>query len=252
MVKFAPMALYRAGPLQPARLPAADRIALDRSPSGRTYDAQAGHLEIRDNVLSCAGVSDYYGYEIPQFEALGLDPNTIYPLLRPADELARAASSWDGKPLLSRHKPMTADDHDPDLVVGAVSNVRFVSPYLRGTLTVWDAKAIEAIQDGTQRDLSCGYFYQCILRAGFFGNTAYSGIMAGVQGNHVTLTANGRIPGAFVGDSAPPPARVQAAPMFLSAADSAAASWRHQTAAAHRVDMARRYPGIATLKNLRP
>lgn len=237
MNQFVPLALDRA-PADTRRILAADRIALDRSPSSRSFDA-GGHLEIADNILSAAGVSEYRGAEIPGWDALGLDPGRLYRMLRPPAALAQAAASFNGKPLLSRHRPQYAADHDPDVVVGAVSNVRFVPPYLRGTLTVWQAGAIGGIADNTMRDLSCGYFYRPKMTPGVYGSTSYDGVMTEVSGNHVTLCDRPRVPGSMVGDAAPafrPPS----------------AAWQHALDAAHRVDLARRYPGAATLKNNRP
>jgi len=76
-------------------------------------------------------VNPYLGSEIPDYVRLGLNPNTVYQLWRPAAELAKAAGSFAGKPLLSRHQPLSAAAHDDaaDLVVGAVAN------------PVWDADA---------------------------------------------------------------------------------------------------------------
>ena len=58
--------------------------------------------------VSKATISEYRGDEIPGAEALGLDPQATYAMLRPAAELRKAASSMSGVPLLREHQPMDA------------------------------------------------------------------------------------------------------------------------------------------------
>ncbi|WP_163365475.1 DUF2213 domain-containing protein, partial [Enterobacter asburiae] len=77
---------------------AQDCIALDRA-TVRSIDAD-GHLHVERTPISKAVVNPYYGREVPDFERLGLDPEHIYRLYRDPKELARAASSFEGKPLL--------------------------------------------------------------------------------------------------------------------------------------------------------
>jgi hypothetical protein len=46
-------------------------------------------------VLSKAEVSGYLGREVPSWQTLGLDPDRLYQLLRPADELQKGAASFN-------------------------------------------------------------------------------------------------------------------------------------------------------------
>jgi hypothetical protein len=94
-------------------------LAFDRA-SVRTYDRD-GRLHVEITNISKAAVNPYIGREIPDYQALGLDPGKIYKLLRDPDELAKAAPTFNNIPLLSRHQPVTADDHKPDLVIGSTS-----------------------------------------------------------------------------------------------------------------------------------
>ena len=148
----------------------APQLAMDR----RTID-QDGHLTVSSSVISAKTVSPYLGSEIPDYQRLGLDPSATYMLYRPASELKKAADSFAGKPLLSRHRPVTADDHDTDLVVGAVADPVWDAKagVLRASLTVWDADAIRGIQDGTQADLSAAYRYRAVPEAGEFKGQRY-------------------------------------------------------------------------------
>lgn len=182
---------------------AQDSIALDRA-TVRTIDAD-GHLHVERTPISKAVVNPYYGREIPDFERLGLDPEHIYRLYRDPKELARAASSFEGKPLLIRHKPVNADDHPKELTVGTIgSPVSFDAPYLTAPLTVWDGKAIELIETDEQRELSAGYRYRPDMTPGTTPDgEAFDGTMRDIGGNHLALVEQGRAgPDVLVQDSA--------------------------------------------------
>lgn len=180
-----------------------DRLALDRA-SMRRVDETSGHLHVTQTPISKSNVCPYFGREIPDFEALGLKPDQTYQLFRDPAELAKAAPTFNGKPLMIIHKPQVASDHDRAVVVGSVSNPNFDAPYLLADLAVWDGDAIKLIESDEQRELSCGYFYKAAMESGSFEGTNYDGRMVDIVGNHVTLVSEGRAgPDVFVGDAAP-------------------------------------------------
>ncbi|QHM91042.1 DUF2213 domain-containing protein [Acetobacter pasteurianus] len=193
----------RASP-HAAVAPDTQPLALDRA-SVRRVDAD-GHLHIAHCILSAATVSPYYGREIPGAAALGLKDDALYSVFRPPDALMQAAPSLRGKPVLMQHTPVSAQDHPASITVGAVgSDVRFTSPNLTGSLTIWDASAIAAIENGTQRAVSAGYRYTAISQAGTYMGTPYTLIMADIAFNHLALVAQPRVPSAIIGDAAPNP-----------------------------------------------
>jgi uncharacterized protein len=156
--------------------------------------------------ISKAIVNPYYGREIPDAEALGLVPDRIYCLLRDPRELAQAASSFTGKPLVLVHRPQLADDHSREITVGAVGEAIFEAPNLKAPLVVWDGAGIAAIESGEQRELSCGYFYRAEMTPGEYEGEKYDGRIVDIVGNHVALVENGRAgPDVLVGDSSPFP-----------------------------------------------
>ena len=99
-------------------------VTFDRST--RRVD-QDGRMHV-DSAISKAQVRDYYGHEIPTD---GLDPNTVYGILCPAEELEKAAHTFDNIPLLSKHVPISADNPRTEMIIGTVSSVRFEAPYLK-------------------------------------------------------------------------------------------------------------------------
>lgn len=167
-----------------------DCLAFDYA-SSRAYDAD-GHLRVTQTPISMAAVSPYYGSEIPEHRALGLDPNRVYHLLRDPAELEKAATSFSGKPLLYGHVPVTADDHDHMSTVGALSNVTWRSPKLYADLSCWTRQAIDGIESNQQKQLSASYRYTAQMTPGTYNGRAYDGKMVGISGNHVALVPAGR------------------------------------------------------------
>lgn len=177
-------------------------MAFDRSL--RTIDAD-GHMRVEESRISKANVCPYKGYEIPNCEALGLDPERTYKLFRDPSELAKGASTFDGKPLLIRHVPVSGDLPQKDLWVGTLGKCTFESPYLvTRPLMVLTTEAIDLIGNEEQRELSAAYRYDAVMEPGMYDGVAYDGRMVNIRGNHVALVAEGRAgPDVHVADEFP-------------------------------------------------
>lgn len=178
-----------------------DRLAFDRA-SSRVFDAD-GHLHVKRTPISKANVCDYLGREIPGWEELGLDADRRYALLRDPEELAKAAESFNNKPLLFDHNPVSADEHDHGRTVGTLSNPDFEFPYLYADIACWSGPAIRTIQDGSHKELSSAYRYVPDMTPGTFNGVRYDGVMRNIFANHVALVKKGRAgPDVVVGDAA--------------------------------------------------
>jgi len=167
-------------------------LAFDFS-SARTVD-EDGRLHVKDCPLTKATVNGYYGWEIPGYEELKLDPKKEYMLLRDPDELKAAASRFDGQPLLDDHIPHDADNPRKMHVAGSIgSGCYFDGEYIRTPLlSVWDQKDIDAIESEEKRELSCSYAYDPVMEAGVFKGLRYDGRMVNIRPNHVALVQKGR------------------------------------------------------------
>jgi hypothetical protein len=179
------------------------KLAFDRSV--RHVDAD-GHLHVEKNNISKANVCPYYGREIPDNQALGLDPNRVYMLYRHPEELRKAAASFVNKPLLLHHVPVTADEPAKELWVGVVGGpVSFEYPYLKAPLALWTQDGIDAVESEEQRELSPGYRYRADMTRGRTPEgVAFDGIMRDIKGNHVALVKEGRTgPDVMVADETP-------------------------------------------------
>jgi hypothetical protein len=165
-----------------------------------------GRLHISMSNISKSAVNPYLGSEIPNYELLGLDPDKLYQVLRDPEELEKAAATFNNIPILSEHVAVSADSHQPDLVIGSTgTDAKFEYPYLRNSLVFWTKDAIAGIEDGTQRELSCSYRYTPIMESGVFAGVAYDLKMSNICGNHIAAVPVGRAgKDVLVADSAIP------------------------------------------------
>jgi uncharacterized protein len=142
-------------------------LAFDRA-SVRSYDRD-GRLHVEISNISKAAVNSYIGREIPDYKALGLDPDKVYQLLRDPDELAKAAPTFNNIHMLSRHVPVTADNHKPDLVIGSTgTDAAFDAPHLQNSLVIWARDAIDDVESEVKKELSSAYRYRADMTPGTY------------------------------------------------------------------------------------
>lgn len=181
--------------------PRGDRLAFDRA-SVRRFDVD-GRLHVEVSNISKATVNPYLGSEIPNAEALGLEPDRIYQLLRDPSELESGAQTFNNLPILSKHVPVSAAKPEKNLIVGSTgTDSVFEAPYLKNSLVIWDAEAIKGIESREKCELSSAYRYTPVMEPGTYEGARYDGRMTNLIGNHVALVIAGRAGSdVIVGDS---------------------------------------------------
>lgn len=174
------------------------KLAMDK----RMVD-KFGRMRVDVSNISKAAVNPYYGHEIPNAEALGLDLQRVYYLLRDPEELRKAADTFNLLPLLSKHVPVTAEKPSQELVVGSTgTDATFDEPYLRNSLVITERDAVLGVDTGAKIELSSAYSYEADMTPGSYGGVKYDGVMRNIVGNHVALVTEGRAgPDVVVGDS---------------------------------------------------
>lgn len=166
-------------------------FAFDRA-SVRSYDAD-GRMHVQRTPITKEQIAPYYGREIPNYEELGLDPNKVYRLYRSAEELTKAAHTFNRLPLLSEHRPTNAENPETEVIVGMIGeNAFFEAPYLWNSMTVWSGSAIELIESEKKKEISSGYRYTVVMQPGVFAGEPFDGRMVGLCGNHVSMVESGR------------------------------------------------------------
>lgn len=188
--------------LRPARTFATD-LALDRA-TVRSIDKD-GRLHVATSHISKATVNGYLGSEIPDYEALRLDPNRTYYLLRDPRELEKAVTTFNNLPILREHVPVNSEAPMQELVIGSTgTDAAFASPYLDNSAVIWCQDDIDDIEAERKCQWSCAYHYRADMTPGVFSGLRYDGIMRDIVGNHVALVDEGRAgPDVVVGDHLP-------------------------------------------------
>jgi ADP-ribose pyrophosphatase YjhB (NUDIX family) len=177
-------------------------IAMDRD-SVRSFDRD-GRMRVAIANLSKEQIRPYVGREMPGWEKLGLDPDKVYNLYCPGEELEKAAATFNGIQLLKKHTPVNAEDHKKNDIVGTTgTNAKYVEPFLQNSLVIWTQEGIDFIESEDQKELSCGYHYIPMMTPGVFQGQPYDGVMTQLAGNHISLVESGRAGDeCVVGDNA--------------------------------------------------
>ena len=182
------------------------KLAIDESM--RSFD-EDGRMRVKLTNISKEQIRPYLGREIPgwneeeQMHLLGLDPDKTYQMYCPGKELEKAAHTFNGIQLLKEHKPVDADDHQKDDIVGTTgTQAVYVEPYLKNSLVFWAQEGIDLVENEEQRELSPGYHYDPIMEPGVFKGQKFHGWMSNIRGNHLTIVEEGRSgPDVMVADS---------------------------------------------------
>ena len=177
-------------------------IIFDAAMSARSID-ENGFLHVAASHITKTTVNPYYGREIPGWREAGLEPDRVYYGFRAPEELKKSVSTWTGLPLHIEHHIDSAEEPAKLTRVGAIGAAFWNAPYVDAYLTVWDQNAIEAIEDGSFRELSCAYRYEPDFTPGTHEGVAYDFVMRNIRGNHVALVEEGRAgPDVVVADAA--------------------------------------------------
>lgn len=163
----------------------------DDMQSARDYDVN-GWAEIKGNPLSKVGVFPYSGAQI----APDLEPDKIYMVYRPAEELANPETinsfkllPWTDEHTMLGEGQTPAEHKGVHGVIG--EDVYFDDGYLKGNLKVFSEKLANLIDSG-KKELSIGY--RCLYdnSPGVFNGEQYDFIQRNIRGNHLALVDEGR------------------------------------------------------------
>lgn len=159
--------------------------------SKRSFDWN-GFMEVKGNPISKSGVYPYLGSEIPGAE----DPDRIYYVYRPAEELARQETidSFKLMPFIDEHEilgksGMPAERKGMQGTIG--EQVYFDEPYLRGNIKIHSSAAQSLIKAG-KVELSPCYGCDWVKGDGTFDGKPYQYTQRNIMGNHLALVEEGR------------------------------------------------------------
>jgi hypothetical protein len=161
----------------------------------REYDFN-NWFEVKDNPLSMVGVFPYSGATIsPE-----CDPNKIYMVYRPAEELGSAdcIDSFKLIPWIDNHEMLGSEEDgltpaENKGVQGVIGqDVYFDNPTLKGNIKVFSEAMANSIASG-KKELSCGYRCRYEYNPGEFDGIQYDYVQRDIRGNHLALVESGRM-----------------------------------------------------------
>lgn len=153
-----------------------------------------GYLLCRDVPISRVGSFEYSAAEV------GL-PNIgrAVQVRRPEEQIfnPETIASFEAKPVVIGHARFADPDNWREIAVGTTQNVRRgegdKSDFLLADLLLTDRKAIEAVESGDLKEVSCGYDADT-------QETPQGIEQIGIVGNHVALVVSARCSGCKIGD----------------------------------------------------
>ncbi len=162
-----------------------DIFTFDAGASRRSRDTN-GFLIVKDNPIAKAGVYEYYGREIGAPEV-----GRKYKVYRSFDELRRIKDGFAGKPVLLEHEWVNPEQM-PQVRGAITGEVREEEPYLYADVTIYDAEAADAIENGSYAELSPGYVSDYDKEAGEHDGETYEYVQRNIRFNHLALVREGR------------------------------------------------------------
>jgi hypothetical protein len=165
---------------------------------GKKIDT-AGMWTYEGNPITRAGVFLYSGKAIDGNGSLGLDPQKLYPVLRPYEELLKAAESFNGKPIINDHEMIGTVEEltkpDEKNIGGTIYNVRPSQDQeglIIADMTIFSDEIQQLVSSG-KRELSCGYWCKYRPEVGTYNGQRYEFVQYDLEGNHIALVDNGRM-----------------------------------------------------------
>ena len=99
--------------------------------SNREIDEVNGYLRVDECNISKCQVRPYLGKEIPNWREFGLEPDKIYNVYCPREELKKAVPTFNNLPLTREHIEVDVDNVPKEKIVGSLGDhASFEYPYL--------------------------------------------------------------------------------------------------------------------------
>lgn len=159
----------------------------------KKIEDENGFWLIKDNPMTKVGVFPYLGRQIsPE-----LEPNTIYQVLRPKEELTHpdTLKSLELIPLLNDHE-MVGKDFTPVEKKGSHGttgqNVKVNGDLVTNDLKLLTEQIKNDVESG-KKDLSMGYRCRYELTPGEYKGQHYDAIQRDIRYNHIALVDEGRM-----------------------------------------------------------
>ena len=158
--------------------------------TNREFD-ENGFLFVKDNLILCDGIMEYYGYEfknvIPEVQE-----DKIYKFNISKEELKKCKDKWAMIPIREGHDWTTSENVKGEQIGTIGENIQIKNidgkNYLLCNLSFYDKKAIDEIVSGEKYELSTSYQNDLVKS----NNPEYDFEVIDIVPNHLALVEKGR------------------------------------------------------------
>jgi len=166
-------------------------------PESKRVEDFNGWYEVADNPISKEGIYEYLGSKIG-----APDPDKVYKVYRPAEELSKPETieSFRLLPWINEHL-MLGNESERQNVVDAErkgvqgvlgEKIHFKDGTLFGNIKVFTERLAKLIENG-KKQLSAGYRAKYDFNVGTWNGLRYDAIQHTIRGNHLALVDEGRM-----------------------------------------------------------
>lgn len=162
--------------------------------SERTIDDN-GYMFVKKSPILRSGLLEYYGKELlPENETtvdgVEVDPDKIYKVYIPEEELRKSADTFKLKPITDDHTWLGNEGEDAkDYQVGTIGeNVYVEDGKLYAPLEFTGSDIVKKIENHEKEELSSSYYNRFVKS----DNPEYDFIARDIKGNHLALVDSGR------------------------------------------------------------
>lgn len=159
------------------------------------YDAGNEFFHVDSTPLTKAQVALYAGEEFSNWKELGLQPDKLYHIYRPPEELSKkeTINSLIGIPVMLEHEWVDPKEKPKQLVGSLGDSPVWKAPYLMNSMHITSEDAWKRIEDGSMKELSLGYTRDIVWKPGVTPEgEKYDGKMVNIRANHLAIVAEGR------------------------------------------------------------
>lgn len=170
------------------------KFRVNNENSHRHFDAN-GYLFVDESPVLKAGVLEYHGQELidggsPEVDGIQIDPEKIYKVFLPLEELEKAASTFTLLPITNDHEWLGVEGADArDYQEGTTGeNAVVKNEAIYVPLKFTGDGIVDDIKSRRKEELSASYTNKLSKSA----NVDYDFIATDIKGNHIALVERGR------------------------------------------------------------
>ena len=164
--------------------------------SQHRHKDENGFMTVDESPILCAGILEYYGSELTdggadEIDGKKIDPDKIYKVYIPEEEMRKGADSFKLLPIVNGHEWLGQDGKDAhDYQEGTTGEqVEVRDGFMYVPLKFTGDGIIDDLESGDKEELSASYTNKLTWAS---NSDEYDLVASDIKGNHVALVEKGR------------------------------------------------------------